>query len=112
VLFRSTIPDVSTFTADDVRRLARLARLDLDEEEVIAFTRQLGDILAFARQIQSVDTATVTDTAAGVMAPLRDDTPRPSLSRNDVLAAAPDHDAASGLIKVPRVLATGPDDAA
>jgi aspartyl-tRNA(Asn)/glutamyl-tRNA(Gln) amidotransferase subunit C len=111
-LFRGTIRVVSTFTAEDVRRLARLARLDLDEDEVLAFTRQLGDILEFARQIQSVDTTAVTDTAAATVPPLREDTPYASLSRDDVLAAAPDHDAASGLIKVPRVIAAGPGDGA
>ncbi len=110
-MFRSTIRDVSTFTPDDVRRLARLARLDLDEEEVSAFTRQLGDILEFARQIQSVDTAEVTDAPAVGLPPLREDTPGASLSRTDVLAAAPDHDAASGLFKVPRVIVPGPEDA-
>ena len=97
------------FTAEDVRRLARLARLDLDEDEVSAFTRQLGDILEFARQIQAVDTTAVTDTTAAGVPPLREDTPRASLSRNDVFAAAPDHDPATGLITVPRVIAAGPD---
>ena len=109
-MFRSTIRGVPTFTAEDVRRLARLARLDLDEDEVSAFTRQLGDILEFARQIQSVDTTAVTEPATAVMPPLREDTRRPSLPRHDVLTATPDHDAASGLIKVPRVLGAEPDE--
>lgn len=109
-MFRSTIRDVSTFTADDVRRLARLARLDLDDDEVSAFTRQLGDILEFARQIQSVDTTTVTEPAAPTVAPLREDATCASLSRTDVLTSAPDHDAASGLIKVPRVIGSGAEE--
>jgi aspartyl-tRNA(Asn)/glutamyl-tRNA(Gln) amidotransferase subunit C len=106
-MFRSTIRDVSPFTADDVRRLARLARLDLNDDEVSAFTRQLGDILEFARQIQSVDTTTVTAPAAPTVAPLREDAACASLSRHDVLSATPDHDAATGLIKVPRVISSG-----
>ena len=109
-MFRSTIREVSTFTADDVRRLARLARLRLDDDEVSAFTRQLGDILEFARQVQSVDTTAVSGHAADVLRPLREDAPSPSLARHDVLAAAPDHDATSGLIKVPRVIGEGSED--
>jgi aspartyl-tRNA(Asn)/glutamyl-tRNA(Gln) amidotransferase subunit C len=101
---------VSTFTTDDVLRLAQLARVRLDDDEVAAFTRQLGDILEFARQIQSVDTTAVSDTAASMLPPLREDQPGASLPRTDVLAAAPDHDAASGLIKVPRVIGAGGDE--
>ena len=94
-----------------MRRLARLARLHLDDDEISAFTRQLGDILEFARQIQSVDTTAVSDTAADVFPPLREDAPSPSLPRADVLTAAPDRDTASGLIKVPRVIGAGSEDA-
>ena len=102
--FRSTIRGVSTFAEDDVRRLARLARLDLDPDEITAFTQQLGDILEFARQIQSVETDAIADDAQPDASPLREDARLPSLPREEVRAAAPDHDPATGLIKVPRVL--------
>jgi aspartyl-tRNA(Asn)/glutamyl-tRNA(Gln) amidotransferase subunit C len=96
---------VPTFSADDVYRLAHLARLELTPDEVTAFTRQLDDILSFVRQIQSVDTSAVEAvTAASAEPPLRADERQPSLDRETVLAAAPDHDPATGLIKVPRVL--------
>jgi aspartyl-tRNA(Asn)/glutamyl-tRNA(Gln) amidotransferase subunit C len=95
---------VSTFSAEDVHRLSRLARLELDADEVTAFTQQLSDILDFARQIQAVDTSAVTESADPVGSPLREDDPRPSLPRTAVLAATSDHDAATGLIKVPRVI--------
>lgn len=98
---------VSSISADDVQRLARLARLELTSEEVTAFAQQLGDILEFARQIQSVDTTAAAAAATTpAVTPLREDEPRPSLNRESVLSAAPDHDAATGLIKVPRVLGT------
>lgn len=95
---------MSTFAEDDVRRLARLARLDLDPDEITAFTQQLGDILEFARQIQAVDTNAIADDAPSDAFPLREDARRPSLPVEEVGAAAPDHDPATGLIKVPRVL--------
>lgn len=97
---------MSTFTRDDVQRLATLARLELSAEETEMFTRQLGDVLEFVRQIQSVDTsAAVLDSRAGdANGVFRDDLVLPSLNRAEVLAAAPDADGAAGLFKVPRVL--------
>lgn len=95
-----------TFTRDDVQRLARLARLELTEEETETFTRQLGDVLEFIRQIQSVEAGSPTREATASLSPpaLRDDIVYPSLDRTEVLAEAPDADTAMGLFKVPRVL--------
>ena len=97
---------MSAFTADDARRLAALAQLELEPEEIEAFARQLRDILAFARQVQGVDTSPVASAGACILtpgAPCRDDTVTASLPRDEVLSAAPDGDPATGLFKVPRV---------
>ena len=92
------------FTREEVERIARLARLDLAGDEQDLLARQLGDILAYVQQIQDVDTAGIAPTAHALIAelPMRDDEARPSLSREDAVAAAPK--AAAGLFKVPRVL--------
>ena len=94
-----------TLTREDVQRLARLARLQLSEDEIGLFARQLGDILEFVRQVEAVDTRSVA--AAGPLRDavdsLRDDAVRPSLARDDVLAEAAGADRAAGLFKVPRV---------
>ncbi len=97
---------MSTFTRDDVQRLAALARLELSEQETGTFTRQLGDILEFVRQIQTVDTSSLdlASSPAGDADTLRTDIVLPSLPQADVLAGAPDADAATGLFTVPRVL--------
>jgi len=97
---------VSILTRRDVEHLASLARLELTDEEAALFTRQLGDILAFVREIQAVETSTLEPTTdAGTRAlGLRDDVVQPSLDRGEVLAASPEADTASGLFKVPRVL--------
>jgi aspartyl-tRNA(Asn)/glutamyl-tRNA(Gln) amidotransferase subunit C len=93
------------FSRGDVARVARLARLELNDEEQDLFARQLAGILAYAEQIQRVPTEGVEPTShAGDAAMLRDDEVRPSLPRDASLAAAPDGDAAAGLFKVPRVL--------
>jgi aspartyl-tRNA(Asn)/glutamyl-tRNA(Gln) amidotransferase subunit C len=95
-----------TLTSDDVRRVAALAHLELTGGEVETFTRQLGDILAYARQVQAVDTTGIPPTAhvlAG--APVeRDDTIVPCLERDAALAAAPDPALDAGLFRVPRVI--------
>lgn len=89
----------------DVDRIAALARLELTDEERARFATQLSAILAYADQVQQVDTSTV---AAADAAPgdsrMRDDVPQPPLDRDAVLSQAPAADRAAGLFKVPRVL--------
>lgn len=92
------------FTRKDVDLVARLARLELAEDEQELFARQLADILAYANHVQEVDTRGVPPTAHALVAgiPLREDEVRASLPREAAQAAAPL--AAHGLFKVPRVL--------
>jgi aspartyl-tRNA(Asn)/glutamyl-tRNA(Gln) amidotransferase subunit C len=94
------------FTPADLVRVARLARLDLTPEEQDLFARQLAEFLAYARQVQDVETRDVPPTShpTGAACPVRDDLVRPSIERDAVLASAPEADAAAGLFKVPRVL--------
>src|SRR5687767_6410423 len=94
------------FTPDDVDRIAQLARLELTSEERALFTRQLAGILAYAEQVQQVDSSGVAPTShvCATASSLRDDQERPSLPRDDALSAAPEANRAAGLFKVPRVL--------
>jgi aspartyl-tRNA(Asn)/glutamyl-tRNA(Gln) amidotransferase subunit C len=92
-------------TRADVERIAALASLELTEEEADTFTRQLAEILAYARQVQQLDTTGVAPTAhvlAGAFD--RSDDPAPSLDREQALAAAPDAAGDAGLFRVPRVI--------
>jgi aspartyl-tRNA(Asn)/glutamyl-tRNA(Gln) amidotransferase subunit C len=97
------------FTPDDVLRIASLANLKLEPGEIELLARQLGDILAYADEVQNVDTTGVPPTASvgGHVEPERPDTARPSLDIEDTLANAPDADHSQlhgGFFKVPRVL--------
>ena len=76
----------------DVAHVARLARLDLTDEELERFTVQLGDVLEHARDVEALDTAGVAPTAhpLPLRNVLRDDVVQPSLDRAEVLAQAPD----------------------
>lgn len=95
----------TTFSRGDVERVARLARLELSAGEKDLFARQLAEILAYSEQIQRVPTEGVEPTShAGDATALRDDVLRPSLPREESLAAGPGADQSAGLFKVPRVL--------
>jgi aspartyl-tRNA(Asn)/glutamyl-tRNA(Gln) amidotransferase subunit C len=99
---------MSRITPDDVRHVARLARLDITDEEVELFTGQLEAVLQHAQDVEALDVADVPPTAHPL--PLanvfRDDEPRPGLDRDEVLAMAPD--AADGRFRVPRILGEAP----
>ena len=93
---------------DDVVHVARLARLDLTEEEIDLFTGQVADVLRHAQAVASLETAGVPPTAHPVplVNVLRDDVPRPSLDSDEVLAQAP---ATEGhRFRVPRILGDAP----
>ena len=93
-----------TFSREDVERVARLARLELTDAEKDLFARQLAGILAYAEQVQAVDTHGIEPTshAVATAASWREDELTASLDRADATAAAPA--AGAGLFKVPRVL--------
>ncbi len=87
-----------------VDHVARLARLSLTEEERVLFTEQLGQILADFTRLGELDLTAVAPTSnvMSASAALREDEVRPSLDRDEVLAAAPE--AEEGFFKVPPVL--------
>lgn len=95
-------------TRDDVAHVAGLARLALTDDELDLFTEQLAAVLDHAEDVASLDTAGVPPTAhplplANV---LRDDVPRPSVDRDEVLAAAPSVE--DRRFRVPPVLGEAP----
>jgi aspartyl-tRNA(Asn)/glutamyl-tRNA(Gln) amidotransferase subunit C len=103
-MLRFRVPE--RFTAADVERLARLARLALTPDEISLFSRQLSDFLAYAEQVQQIDTSGVAPMSHAIGAPteLRGDEVRPSLPRDVAIASAPGAAPGAGLFKVPRVI--------
>jgi aspartyl-tRNA(Asn)/glutamyl-tRNA(Gln) amidotransferase subunit C len=93
-------------TGEEVVKIAALADLELDATEVDLFTRQLGEILAYADQVQQIDTSGVPPTASVVTQHVSDrpDEVRACLARDEALAAAPDAALEAGFFKVPRVI--------
>ena len=94
------------FTADDVKAIAALAKLELDPAEIDLFARQLSEFLGYATEVLAVDTTGVAPTAYVLNRQDSDrlDHVRPSLDREAALAAAPDPSFDAGLFKVPRVI--------
>ena len=90
----------------EVRRIARLAHLALTDDEVSLFSRQLGEILEYVRQVQAVPTEGVTPMShvGRDGASERADVPQPSLDRSAALGNAPDAAREAGYFKVPRVI--------
>jgi len=88
--------------------VARLARLDLSDDELEHYTEQLAAILDHAADIEALDLEGVEPMTHPV--PLsnvfRADVVRPCLDRDEVLAAAPA--AESGRFKVPPILGEAP----
>ncbi|HXE79189.1 MAG TPA: Asp-tRNA(Asn)/Glu-tRNA(Gln) amidotransferase subunit GatC [Vicinamibacterales bacterium] len=93
-------------TREEVERIAALASLELTPEEIDTFAPQLAEILEYAKLVQQIDTTGVPPTSHGLAAAPydRDDEPRPSLDRDEALAAAPDAAPYAGLFRVPRVI--------
>ena len=81
-----------SLTADEIRWVAHLARLELTDAELATMTRQLGAILDYVKQLQRVPTDGVEPLAHPL--PLqnvfREDACTPSLPADAALANAPE----------------------
>lgn len=88
----------------DIDHVARLARLELTEEERVRLRAQLGAILEHAAKVGEVATDDVPPTASAIVRTnvLRPDERTDSLPVADVLANAPD--AEDDRFKVPRIV--------
>jgi aspartyl-tRNA(Asn)/glutamyl-tRNA(Gln) amidotransferase subunit C len=93
---------------EDVAHVARLARLELSDEEIERYTAQLAAFLDHAADVAALDTAGVPPTAhpLPLRNVLRPDHLGPSLEREEVLAMAPETE--DGRFKVPRILGEPP----
>jgi aspartyl-tRNA(Asn)/glutamyl-tRNA(Gln) amidotransferase subunit C len=76
---------------NEVRNVAKLARLDLRPDEIGRMAGELSAIVSYVQKLAELDTTDVPPTAHVRLArsPMRDDTPRPCLSHDEALAEAP-----------------------
>jgi aspartyl-tRNA(Asn)/glutamyl-tRNA(Gln) amidotransferase subunit C len=95
-------------TTEDVAHVARLARLELTDDELELFTEQLGAVLDHVADVEALDLDDVEPMAhtLPLRNVLREDVITASLDRDEVLAAAPA--AESGQFRVPKILGEEP----
>ncbi len=88
----------------DVQYVAKLARLEVTNEEVAKYTLQLANILEYVEQLNKLDTANVEPLThpLDVKNVFREDVVRPSLTQQEVLSNGPEIQ--SGHFKVPKIM--------
>jgi aspartyl-tRNA(Asn)/glutamyl-tRNA(Gln) amidotransferase subunit C len=99
---------MAKLSRDEVAHVARLARLDLTDEQLDTFTPQLAAILEHAADVEALDLTDVPPTSHPypLKNVLRPDEVRVSGIRDAVLAEAPE--AEDGMFRVPPVLGEAP----
>jgi aspartyl-tRNA(Asn)/glutamyl-tRNA(Gln) amidotransferase subunit C len=97
---------MSRISAEDVRKVAELARLALPDDKIATYTAQLERILDYVAQLQAVDTEGVPPTtrAVEVVNVTREDEVQPTPVREQLLDLAPQRE--GDFFRVPRILAS------
>ncbi len=93
-----------SLTDDDVRHVANLARLALDDDHLDRLRDELGRILGYAEQVGEVasDDVVPTSHAYPLRNVWRDDEVRPSLTPDDARSTGPAIE--DGRFRVPRII--------
>ena len=91
-------------TIAEVEHVARLARLELRPEDKARMRAELDGILAYIDKLRALDVEGVEPTSHAVPLTnvMRDDEPRPSLPRDEMLANAPDRH--GDFFRVPKII--------
>lgn len=98
---------MAEITRDEVREIALLARLELEDAEIDRLRGELAAILEYVEKLRALDTTGVEPMTHAVPmdCPLRDDAALPSFSPDEALAAAPRR--SEDFFVVPRVIEAG-----
>ena len=90
-------------TIKEVEHVAKLARLELTEEEKVKFSKQLGDVLEYALQMNEIDTEGVEPMshAIPIVNVMREDEVVHEFSREELMANAPLKE--DGFFRVPKI---------
>lgn len=91
-------------TRAEVEHVAKLANLQLSDEETLMFQEQLSSILSFVDKLSELDTDDVEPTShvLPMTNVMREDQPHQSLDNDTALSNAPDEE--DGYFKVPAVM--------
>ncbi|AAP99311.1 MULTISPECIES: Asp-tRNA(Asn)/Glu-tRNA(Gln) amidotransferase subunit GatC [Prochlorococcus] len=96
---------MTRISSDDVRKVSKLARLEISEEHVETYANQLEEILEYIAQLEKIDTKNIPPTtrAVEVVNVLREDIVDKSNVRDKILDLAPNRE--GQFYRVPKILA-------
>ena len=104
-VFKGTAPgNFMALTLDDVKRVARLARIAVDDTEAQATLAQLGGIFHMIEQMQAVDISGVEPMSHGQEVTLRLREDQVTETDQHVLFQSVAPEVESGLYRVPKVI--------
>ena len=95
---------MTKISSSDVRKVAKLARLELPEDQIETYTDQLEEILSYVDQLQEINTENIPPTtrAVEVVNAMREDLVEVNCSREDLLNQAPQWE--GDFFRVPKIL--------
>ena len=95
---------MSSISAEDVLKVAKLARLNIPKEKISTYTAQLESILRYVSQLQDVDTTNVPPTTRAVEIPnvTREDSVSKTTIRDKILDQAPERK--ESFYSVPKIM--------
>ena len=90
-------------SAEEVKHVAKLARLELTDNEVEKYSKQLGDILKYVEQMNEVDTTGIEPMphAIPVYNVMREDVVKYEQTKEELMANAPYEE--DGFFRVPKI---------
>ncbi len=91
-------------TVSEIEHVADLARLSLERDEIKDLSRQLNNILGYIAKLEELDTGGIRPTthALELTNVFREDRSMPSLSVDEALSNAPEHE--KGMFGVPKII--------
>ena len=95
---------MTKITKEDVAKVAKLSRIELNEDQLNSFTIQLEQILNYASQLEQVDTKNTRPTARAVEVVniMREDVCEKTPAREELLQLSPQRE--GDFFRVPKIL--------
>lgn len=96
-----------SISEEQVKHVAKLAKLSFPEEELSGFTEQLSKIIDMVEELSEVDTEGVafTSNVVDTVNVMREDKAAPGWSRDELMKNVPESE--DGFIKVPAIIENG-----
>lgn len=98
---------IMAISEEQVKHVAKLAKLAFPDEELHEFTTQLGKIIEMVELLEEVDTTGVpfTSNVIETVNVMREDVAQPGFDREKLLRNVPESE--NGFIKVPAIIDNG-----